>query len=87
MILYEKLYEREGSDCWIIDFVQIQCNELGLFLEHKYRVNSNRGNVNRDNTTELNNSELDIAQKQIDNYLEENGIISYFTINLKKLME
>lgn len=37
MILYEKTYEREGNDSWLIDHIQIQKNFMGLYLERKYK--------------------------------------------------
>jgi len=94
MILYEKVYEREGNDSWLKDQVQINDSPMGLFLEHKYNWSGWAGDSKGSNTLELDEYDMEGAQKKVDDFIEKHGLFDKFPngdedgikINLKELL-
>lgn len=85
MILYEKIYEREGNDTWLKDYVQLHLNDMGLYLEHKKRWNGWNGEIKENNNLELYENDLDKSQKLLDEYLYEHSLEDVIIIKLNKL--
>ena len=86
MILYENVYEREGNDAWLKDYIQLCLNDMGLYIEHKKRWNGWRGEINENNTLELDEYNLDKSQKLLDEYLYENSLKDGIIIKLNELI-
>lgn len=94
-VLYEKTYEREGNDSWLIDRVKL-CNDynFGLHLERKYKYTGWVGDDKGDHTLELDIDDLDASQKKLDEYIDEHSLYHEWTsgstegikINLKELL-
>lgn len=95
MILYEKLYEREGNDSWLKDLVQIDHNPLELSLKHQQRWNGWAGEINEDNCITLDIDDLEKSQKIVDKFIDDKSLYTKFPsgheegvqINLKELIE
>jgi hypothetical protein len=86
MILYESVYEREGNDAWLKDYVQLHSNDMGLYLEHKKRWNGWNGEIKENNTIELDEYDLEKSQKLLDEYLYEHSIEDGIIIKLNELI-
>jgi hypothetical protein len=78
MILYSEIYEREGNDAWLIDYVEIHKNIIGFYLEHKVRWSGWNGDLKEDYTIELDDSDLEKSQKIIDEYIEHHSLWRVF---------
>lgn len=94
MILYKKIYEREGNDSWLKDYVELHRNDCGLFLEHKKRWNGWNGEIKENLTLELDINDLDASQSLLDDYIDEHSLYNKYSngeeegikINLKELL-
>lgn len=94
MILYNDVYEREGNDAWLIDYVELHQNSIGFYLEHKKRWNGWNGEIKENYTVELDIDDLDKSQKIIDEHIEEHSLFCEFfsghkegiVINLKEIL-
>lgn len=86
MTLYEKLYEREGNDAWLKDYIEIRKTSLGLIMEHKVRHSGWNGPVKEDYTIDLDSDDIETSQNKIDKYLEDNMLEKDFDIDLKKIL-
>lgn len=86
MILYENVYEREGNDAWLKDYVQLHLNDMGLYLEHKKRWNGWNGEIKENNTLELYEDDLEKSQKLLDEYLYEHSLEDVIVIKLDELV-
>jgi len=92
MVLYENLYEREGNDSWLKDYVQLHHNDMGLYLEHKKRWNGWSGEIKENYTLDLDLDDIETSQEKIDNYIEEHSLYKKYpsgkeegvVINLKE---
>jgi hypothetical protein len=78
MILYEKKYEREGNDSWLIDFVRLHYNSFGLYLEHKLHWNGWNGVIKENHTLELDVNNLDKSQEILNEYIDDNSLYRKF---------
>ena len=86
MILYENIYEREGNDSWLKDYVQLHNNSIGLYLEHKIRWNGWNGEIKENYTLELDENDLEKSQKLLDEYINEHNLEDGIIIKLNELI-
>lgn len=86
MILYEKMYEREGNDAWLKDYVELHLNDIGLYLEHKKRWDGWNGKITEDNTIELDKYDLEQSQKTLDQFIYDNSLENVIAIKLNELI-
>lgn len=86
MILYEKMYEREGNDAWLKDYVELHLNDIGLYLEHKKRWDGWNGKITEDNTIELDKYDLEQSQKTLDQFIYDNNLENVIAIKLNELI-
>lgn len=87
MILYNNIYEREGNDAWLKDYVDLHLNELGLYLEHKKRWDGWDGEIKEDYTLELDEDNLEKSQKLLNEYLYEHSLENNIIIKLNELIK
>ncbi len=87
MILYENSYEREGNDSWLVDYVQLHLNHLGLYLDHKKRWSGWRGDINDNYTLDLDIDDLEKSQEKLDRYLYDHDLEGTINIELKNLLK
>lgn len=87
MKIYEKIYEREGNDSWLIDYIEINKNQMGLYLYHKKNHKGWCGDINENNTIDLFEYDIEKSQKMIDKYLYDNNLEDHIVIYLSELLE
>ena len=87
MILYEKLYQREGNDSWLKDFIQLHCNAFGLYLDHKVDHTGWSGDIKNSYTLELDSDDLESSQELLNKYLYNNSLEDEIKIDLIDLYE
>lgn len=93
-ILYNKTYEREGNDAWLIDEITITITSLGLVMYHIKNWNGWGGPIKESNVINLDMDDVDGSQKRIDDYIDNNSLYSEYPsghtegikINLKNLL-
>jgi len=86
MILYSNLYEREGNDAWLKDYVELHRNDLGLYIDHKVRWTGWGEPINENYTLELDENDLEKSQILLDEYLDRHSLEEEMKINLKELV-
>lgn len=86
MLLYDELYEREGNDAWLKDYIQLHLNGIGLYLDHKKRWNGWNGEIIENNTLELDQYDIEKSQKMLDEYLHEHNLDDAIVIKLIELV-
>jgi hypothetical protein len=82
MILFSKLYEREGNDSWLKDYVEIRRNPFGLFLEHSVHHSGWAGEIKESYKIELDCSDIPESQIKVNKYLNDHLLDDEIKIEL-----
>lgn len=85
MVLFSKLYEREGNDAWLKDYIEIDRNPIGLYFRHTINHTGWNGDIKETTTFEL-NGDLVSSQQRIDSYLKNELLDDEFKINLEQII-
>jgi len=86
MVLFSKLFEREGNDGWLKDYIEIVRNPLGLYFNHNLKYTGWRGDVKENYQIELDIDDLKSSQEKIDLHLRNELIDNEFQINLEQII-
>jgi hypothetical protein len=86
MVLFSKLYEREGNDGWLKDYIEIIRNPLGLYFNHTLKHTGWAGDVNENYQIEIDVDDLNDAQQKIDLHLKNVLLEDEFQIKLEEIL-
>ena len=86
MILYTQEYSREGNDAWLIDYVELHNNSMGLYLIHKKDWKGWGGDIKETTNIDLDISEIEESQSKLDQYLIDIYLIDEIKINIEELL-